>query len=109
MNSGANEFIFTHGDESLKYTLYNGKPSIESDAAAPASPQNRTLDSFVITDVSPSSGCIIKSGSTLEISCTAPAGATVKAELGAKFITLEPISALSEDAKADTGFLCQTY
>ena len=109
LKSGANEFIFTQCDESLKYTLYNGKPSKESDAAAPASPQYRTLDSFVITDVSPSSGCIIKSGSTLEISCTAPAGATVKAELGAKFITLEPISALPEDAKAETGFLCQTY
>ncbi|MGI6744223.1 MAG: family 10 glycosylhydrolase [Eubacteriales bacterium] len=109
LKSGANEFLFTHGDESLKYTLYNGKPSKEADVTAPASPQYRTLDSFVITDVSPSSGCIIKSGSTLDISCTAPAGAMVKAELGAKFITLEPLSPLPEDAKAESGFLCQTY
>ncbi len=110
LRPGKNELLFTHGDERLKYTLYNGKRSDgDSNISAAAAPQYKTLDSFVITGVSPSSGCIIKSGSNLEISCTAPAGATVKAELGARTVTLEPISPLPEDAKADKGFLCQTY
>lgn len=55
-----------------------------------SSSKNTYLSSFDITETSPDCETWISKGDTIELSCTAPAGCTVKAAIGGASVSLSP-------------------
>lgn len=74
---GENVFVFAQGEEVYRYTVYRGtKQTAAAEEAAVG------MEEFSILSVSPARGILREGGTVLSVSCTAPAGARVTAELG---------------------------
>ena len=77
LKKGENTFHIEQDGVSYTHTVYGGTaPSVVR------APSDTPMDSFSVSNVSPSYDVLQGSGSTLTITCTAPAGSVVTAYLG---------------------------
>jgi len=73
--------VFQNGSAATQVINY----TVTRNASAPS-----TLDSFAITECTPSANFTINTGDTLTVTCTAPAGSNVVAAVGGMSIKLSP-------------------
>ena len=83
LTEGENVFEFVQGDSVTRYTVNRGTPAADSGENAAAGMEN-----FSVLSVSPARDILRESGTVLTVSCTAPAGADVTAELNGISVTL---------------------
>ncbi|MCI8650592.1 MAG: N-acetylmuramoyl-L-alanine amidase [Anaerotruncus sp.] len=87
LSNGENTFVFQQSGRRKSVTITKG-----SSTTAPTTK--------VISSMAPSYDCATTSGSTINLSCTAPAGASVTAVVGGRKVQLEQVAAAREGVPA---------
>lgn len=84
LEEGENVFTFLYDGKRITHTVHRGKAPTGGSSSAAV----RDLGSFTVLDVIPSESISSGAGSTVTVSCTAPAASTVTATLGEQTVTL---------------------
>ncbi len=79
---GKNVITITCNGKEYEHIIYRTEPSVGG---------YTVMDRFEVRSVSPHMRTTVQSGNILELSCTAPAGSVVTAEVGGKTVTLLPV------------------
>ncbi len=88
LKAGENRFTFTYGGEEIEYVVNSGtRPSTGSGTTAA-----KDLGSFKLTVSAPMYDIAAAAGTVVTLSCVAPSGSTVTAEVGGKTVTLKAAS-----------------
>ncbi len=89
---GTNTYTFSQGGATQSVTITRPQPSTEP----------TLISTLSKSSLYPSDPEVVLSGTQLKLSCTAPAGGTVTAQVGGLSATLEPVAAASQNGVAVT-------
>lgn len=101
LEEGENTFVFEQGGQTYCHTIYRGVPQTAS-----VSGGAELLSEFAVVSLSPAQDILRESGGSIPVSCVAPAGAEVTAQLGEITVSLTQTSA---SAKTREGYSAASY